>query len=348
MIGTWDYAQNHYFKTISIDNKTCTLVADPSQNEGIVSEGQAYWMRIAAAMPKVDPKRAAIYQNRFNALLNGYLAMAQLAKSVDSNNDLAAWAAKIVRGKLVLNEEKEKPAYSASDADLDSIMALIQAQKNVTQAIWTDRNYGMIIHRFLPAIKNLFEERGHVYIMKPSDDWNDFTFIDYHAPETCFEIAEFCAANNIPEAADFWKKAGLGSYQVLLESIKDAGDIPAQADIITETVNADNIKVIEKKRQSWDGIRGPWRLAAALKYIQPSPEQKNVFIAYLNNWEKGFTVSALDAAMYLPLAVALGQNELASAMLKQLNQNFSSATVYGQPQHYYETTLIQLSLLGLI
>src|SRR3989338_4416649 len=98
--------------------------------------------------------------------------MIKLAKKKHQRGSFPAWAVKITRGKLFLNKAKSNPAYSAADADLDLIMALMRAQKNVAASIWQNQSNDKKKKKYPPAAKKLFEKAGTTYVMKPSEEWD--------------------------------------------------------------------------------------------------------------------------------------------------------------------------------
>ncbi|MFH0886600.1 MAG: hypothetical protein V1843_00365 [bacterium] len=337
VLSIWDAGQDQYFKELNVDSKDSIFISDPSQGNNTVSEGQPYWMLIASGLAKVDTPKASFYQEKHDSFMNGYLAMVALAQQDGNNGNLAAWAVKINGGQLSLNNDKPGPSNSAADADLDFIRGLISAQENVDAGLWKDHGYSDLIDKYLSAVKNLFQKVGTTYTMLPSEDWSDFYFIDYHAPGTCFEIADWLKAQGRDSEAAFWQEAGMGSFTVLIQSIIDTHNIPAQADINAGD-GSDPLDVEQRQPQGWDGIRGPWRLALGLKNIDLSEDEKAALLAFLRTRHR-YTNSVLDAAMYLPLAAALGQNDDMDALLDTV---LSSDL---DPNKYYENSLIALSLL---
>ncbi|MFC1483138.1 hypothetical protein ACFL56_02645 [Candidatus Margulisiibacteriota bacterium] len=315
----------------SAGNVVATFIADPSQDDHIVSEGQAYWMILSARLAHIKES-----QNNFDALIDGFLQMVAL-----SQHDLSAWEVIIKKNKLILPGKYS--THSASDADLDFIMAFIYAQENIEKGIWKKSkkyNYDELIRQFIPRIQHLFHridpdnEKNKTVVLSPSNQWSlDWYFIDYHAPQTCFEIARYCSDS------DFWQNAGMSCFQVLYNVIADTKNIPARASITKD------ISITQIERQGWDGIRGPHRLAAGLPYITLTAKQKKIIKAYLHQWDSLFTERILDAAMYLNLAVRL-EDDIVQDLLQELS--LSNKQIYPDMNRYYPSTLILWSLVELL
>jgi hypothetical protein len=350
--ATWSYAKNNYFQTTTIDNNVCTFVSDPSQGGEMVSEALAYGLRITALLTRLDPANKIEYQQYFDQILNGINAAIKLAQDNESEGALPAWAFKIESGVLVLDTSKSGPQNSAADADLDIVEALLDALENVKTGIWSDNGYGSWLlpsTGYVKAIPYLFEKINGLWVTKPSEDWNDYKFGDYPRPATLARLSLYYRENNNNTYADYWETHARDSMLVYFENLFDTENIPATENIAAGSDYQYDLSITELSAQSWDGIRGPFNIAMGLRYIVPNNRQLEIFAEYLKTWQYGYTVSALDSAMYLPLALALGnidQDNSAEDILDVMDNNFGTE-IYDDPIRYYQTFLRTLSVVHL-
>lgn len=364
VIETWNMAKRNYFVSLTVNGKEIILVKDPSgiAPGRIVSEAVAYYARMAVDLAKLDPdpNRKKVYQADFNKLVAGYLEMINLANNGE-NGGGAAWALRVKDGKPILAPEVGTSAvHSASDADIDFLRALIQAKNLVSEGIWQDNSeYSALINRLEPFAKKLFHEENGRHLLKPSEDWEkkdgkNIYFTDYNDPETGQLIAKYFQQTGNSANKNFWEKVASDTYLTLLETIKQVGYIPAHSDISVDT--SGNITVSAKEEaggpslQTWDGVRGPWRLSGGLKdYLAKNPQYKDQLKRYLDNYENMLNDGmplAMVAALYLPLALALGEKKLASEMWQRVVEGFGRKSVYAELDKYYQTTSIANGLIA--
>ncbi|HAR64364.1 MAG TPA: hypothetical protein DCS13_12940 [Candidatus Margulisbacteria bacterium] len=335
--------KNQYL--IIVDGKG--FIQDPSQSGKIVSEGQSYWQLINAKMAEVDPNQARKYQENFDKLLEGTKYMAVLAVESGNTGVFPAWKVKLESGKIVLDtDEYGKTANSASDADMDLIRSLINAQKLVDANVWVDKGYGAYAKELIDSATfgnaALFRDEQGVRVQRPSEDWDAFHFTDYLSPATCLDIAGFAKKSKMGEDyANYWTKAANDSLKLYQEAFADTGEFPANIEFNVTNESTVEAKPINNSKQEYDGIRSPWRIA---DYIMSNKIDNTDVINFAKKvLAKGanvrYTKVGLDAAMYLPLAAAVdnkGEIQRLFAALKNNAIGFSN---------YYEQTLILLSLL---
>lgn len=346
LLQTWNVSfEKKYLVKIKQGQSNLYFVQDPSQKNQIVSEGQAYWMLLAAGYARLDPARKNFYQERFDGLLNGTLAMTELARSAGSGGSFPAWVVKVVNGRLELNTDKGGAGArnSASDADLDIVRALIWAQQLVEQGVWADHGYAQKIKELVDAAEDLFDKSTGRYLMGISEDEPGNYRFDYFAPASCLEIAQYCDKHGLGERRiEFWQKAAQDSWAVIKAAFESTGNIPAEGEL---TVAADqSLSVSEITPQGWDGIRGPWRLGDYYLTRQKDTPDQELAVKFLTMADQTYTVPALDAAAYLPIALAAGDYGVARNLLGQIESS-SGLTVYGETRRYYQTTLIALALM---
>jgi hypothetical protein len=329
----------------------------------VVSEGSAYWLRTAAGMPYAGV--SAIESRDFFIRLRRGVQM--LANLPGCQGVFPAWAARITSdGRLVLDPSVSGPENSASDADHDYVMSLLAARANLQNGVWESTDELSVaqidqeLEKLLPVLLQEYTKpENGLYILKPSEDEaanreNNQAYyrLDYLSPETCFAIADYLRAKNNSLAAQ-WRTIGEDSMKIYLACLDrnngGPGYVPAKAWV---KINAKGgLEIQPNGFQSYDGIRAPSRIAVALPYLSEAwlAEHKAVAIltAYAQDW-LGFTKPELDAAAYLPLAVQLGQTELAQAMARTLQAGMSAKGVYSERSSYYETSLIAKNLIELL
>jgi len=328
------------------------FIQDPSQDYKIVSES-VYWLRIASGAHKFGVP-ADESQQFFDDFLKGVDKMTELAAAHGSPGGFPAWITKIrntAQGRTLIlypGESVDSARNSASDADHDYVDALFDALDNVRAGIWKDHGYAKRLNELIPWLAKEYIEQGGRYILNPSeiDDWNA-TFEtgkfrpDYLSPKTCFRIAAYLRARGL-DGQD-WEKRGLDSWDLLLTFLKKYNYIPAQADIRVE-----NGEFITRPNgaQSWDGIRGPWRMSQALAWLPDLDAGTQALLErYLQSWYRGYTVPSLDAAAYFGLAVRLGDTEQAGKMLERITAAMTENSVYADETRYYQLSLSFLNIL---
>ncbi len=351
LFNTWNSGLSNYLQALPADNKDIFFIADPSQENKIVSEGQSYWMLAAVLLAEKDPAKAQQYKQKFDGLFNGLKEMIRLSQSRGNKGVFPAWAVAIKNGKLVPNDKLPGPLNSASDADLDMFKALLKARE-----VFKTEEYDKFLEAYLipnngkPApAQALFIKKGPYYVLKPSEDWNDFVFVDYFCPGTAVEISKFLESRGHKKDAAEWTKIAKGNFDLLVDIIKITGEVPARAQLEITEKGLKGVNVLD--HQSFDGIRGPWRLADSLQYkeiLDPKFDSKKILQKYLSNWDKtSGEVGVLRPVMYLPLAYALNDEKQAEILEKEAIKNFKNGCVYEQKDKYYEMTLSMLSLLDI-
>jgi hypothetical protein len=321
------------------------FVSDPSQSNQIVSEGQGFWEIIASRMPEVDPNSAKKFQQDFDLLLAGTKHMVNLAKQSGNSGEFPAWKVKVDNGNIKLDHDKWGPtANSASDADLDHIKSLIYAQKNVDKGIWRNNNYGKEALRLIKhATKALFTKENGVFILRPSEDWDNFHFTDYMSPATFKEIATFSRNNGMSKLGKIWEKITSDSIDLYNATLRDTGEFPAHVEFDVHSNKSIKATTVGNTTQTYDGIRSPWHIG---EYIISSAESGNEFkfaekalAAGKKNGYKFTHSVAMDKAMYLPLAMGLDAKEAVANLLPDVLNNKTPDS------KYYENTLILLGVL---
>ncbi|GBR72903.1 hypothetical protein NO1_0360 [Candidatus Termititenax aidoneus] len=326
--------------------------------QDVVSEGSAYWLRNAAGLVYAGVSAEASRE----FFIRTKRGIDMLTELPGCSGVFPAWAARIVSGEITLNPDKPGPQNSASDADHDYVMALLAARANLENKIWhedTELNIQLIdawLAELLPALYDEYIEPGKangLYVLKPSEDYGeDITQtnyrLDYLSPETCFAIEKYLRDTD-PKTADKWRTIGENSMEIYLTCLTQPGlgVVPAEATLSWE---AGKLKIDPNGTwQTWDGIRAPSRIAAALPYLGEEwlNAHRAVLTAYLQRWNDGYTVKELDASAYLSLAVHLGENEIARTIAQTLGGGFSAKGVYAETHKYFETSLITKNLLEL-
>ncbi|GBR73607.1 hypothetical protein NO1_0951 [Candidatus Termititenax aidoneus] len=287
------------------------FIKDPSQKNQIVSEGQAYWQILAADLARIDPAKAAKYQENFDALLKGTQYMIRLAKASGSWGEFPAWKVKQSGNSVVLDRDQYGPtANSAADADLDIARSLIYAQNLVEQGLWANRGYDRLLNVWLLQARSLFVEQNGVLVLGPSEDWNEFSFTDYLDPAGYKEIAAYLTKQGRVADAAFWEKAAGDSMKLYAETLNDTGTFPAQINVRVRSASDIEVLAANNTRMSYDGIRSPWRIARYITmFAENNAEAQAAKNALAHGSQNNFshTLSReMDAAMYLPLSVALG------------------------------------------
>jgi len=356
---TYQEALAKYGKDLVIDGQECLFIKDPSEHgkQAIVSEGQSYWMMFAAEIAQTSGMTAEQingFQQDFDRVMNGYLAMADLAFQEGNSGNFAAWAVNIEDNRLVPapdDMDTPGPLNSAADADFDFINALLTAQQNVEGGIWQDKGYDKLIEEYADyaSDKLIVRENGRL-LFAPSEDWHeDWYYVDYFSPETALRISEYYQKNNDERKAEFWVKVANDALYIYAQTVVQTGQIPAEARI--DVLPTEKVDIELVKEQSWDGVRGAWRIASAIRIIginNLDPDLKTAFNSYLETYQDRFddVNQLLQQSMYFPLAVVLGRNEIADQIVKYFNnENEDNDFVYEDLNKYYQTTLIALSLV---
>ena len=338
---------SNLFNKYSLRTSDGVFIKDPSQNNQIVSEGQAYWQLLSVGLARIDTANARKYQNDFDALLKGTQYMIKLAKDAGNGGEFPAWKVKQSGGTVVLDKDQYGPtANSASDADIDSVRSLIYAQELVERGIWVDRGYNKLLDKLIPAAQNLFRDQNGLRVLRPSEDWDGFHFTDYLDPAAYKEIAAYLAKHKKPNAA-FWEKAANDSIALYGEILNDTKTFPAHINITRGNATTSpwlpntDVKAANNTVMTYDGIRSPWRIARyIILYPETSKEARVACEAIVHGQNNNFRHTSsveMDAAMYLPLSVALGHSS-ATELAKRVLNGISA-------DKYYENTLI---LLGLV
>jgi hypothetical protein len=268
--------------------------------------------------------------------------MIKLAKDNGNPGQLPAWKVKISGDTVVLGDDPfssdGKAANSASDADMDIIRGLVEAQSLVNQGIWADKGYGKRALELIAYAQNNLFARG---IMKYSEEpWGDqFLFTDYLSPATCMEIAKFLEQNKKDNS--FWVKAASDSMKIYDATLTQTGEFPEKIKISSQAGGKFNISSIGS-HQTWDGIRSPWRIGDYLIGYKGSEAERGLASKALAAADKkywSFTGDAtLDRVMYLPTAIAAGD----SATTRELWSVIKSGP--SRPQEYFQNTLYMLGL----
>ncbi|MDR2431375.1 MAG: hypothetical protein LBD99_03875 [Candidatus Margulisbacteria bacterium] len=319
------------------------FIKDPSQNNQIVSEGQAYWQVLSADLARINPARAGVYQDNFDGLLKGTRHMIKLAKDSGNRGEFPAWKVKQQGSSVTLDRDQwGVTANSAADADLDIVRSLIYAQELVAQGIWSDRGYEKILDTLLPQARRLFSEQNGVLVLGPSEDWNDFSYTDYLDPAGYQEIAAYLAKRGRTADAAFWERAAADSMKLYAETLNDTGTFPANINVRVRSAADIAVSAANGTQMSYDGIRAPWRIARyIIQFAENNAEAGGAKKALQYGSQNRFSHTysrEMDAAMYLPLSIALGDVSASDLASRVFNGNIPG-------NKYFENTL---ELLGLI
>ncbi|MDR1453226.1 MAG: hypothetical protein LBJ25_04560 [Candidatus Margulisbacteria bacterium] len=319
------------------------FIKDPSQNNQIVSEGQAYWQALSADLARINPAQARTYQDNFDGLLKGTQHMIKLAKDSGNRGEFPAWKVKATGSSVTLDRDSYGPtANSAADADLDIVRSLIYAQDLVERGVWTDRGYAKLLDTLLPAAQNLFRDQGGIRVLRPSEDWDGFHFTDYLDPAAYKEIAQYLTKRGQTSAAAFWEKAAVDSMKLYAEALNDTGTFPANINIKVHSASDIAVSAANNTNMSYDGIRAPWRIARyIIMFAENNAEAqaaKNALALGSRNRFSHTYGREMDAAMYLPLSIALGDTASSDLSGRIFNGSIDS-------NKYFENTL---ELLGLV
>jgi hypothetical protein len=319
------------------------FIKDPSQENQIVSEGQAYWQILSADLARIDPASAGKHQDNFDALLKGTQYMIKLAKDIGNRGEFPAWKVKQSGSSVVLDRDQYGPtANSAADADLDIVRSLIYAQNLVEQGLWANRGYDQLLNTLLPQARRLFVEQNGLLVLGPSEDWNDFSFTDYLDPAGYKEIAAYLAKHGRTADAAFWEKAAGDSMKLYAETLTDTGTFPAQINVRVRSAADVNVTAANNTRMYYDGIRSPWRIARyIIMFAENNAEAQAAKNALAHGNQNNFSHThsrEMDAAMYLPLSLALGDASAAGLAERVFNGRLPQG-------NYFENTL---ELLGLV
>lgn len=328
-------------------------IQDPSQGDQIVSE-YVYWLRIAADIHNTGVSTVEA-RNVAKGILKGLDKMTELSKG----KIFPAWVVRVQDSQIKLDNRKDNPGDSASDADHDYVMALLVIRNNLKTGNWlSDKELNLStidarLNKLIIGLETQYKFEGGRYIMRPSADWDRLYEYhpDYFSPETCFAIADYLSAFDA-ERAGQWRQRGNDSFDFLLTvlaTFKDSSGnsyIPEKA-YITATNGRFMITANPKfNKQNWE-VRGAKRLASALNYIKPNENQIKLLINFLNNW-RYHSVDGLDAAVALPLAIQLGEHGTleTAKIIKDAMQTAMGKTVYVDMTKYYEVSLIAEALVG--
>ncbi|MDR1113652.1 MAG: hypothetical protein LBL50_01000, partial [Candidatus Margulisbacteria bacterium] len=296
-----------------------------------------------ADLARIDPANATKYQDNFDALLKGTQYMIKLAKDSGNRGEFPAWKIKQSGSSVVLDRDQYGPtANSAADADLDIVRSLVYAQNLVERGIWANRGYDRLLNTLLPQARRLFVEQNGVLVLGPSEDWNDFSFTDYLDPAGYKEIAAYLTKQGKAADAAFWEKAAGDSMKLYAETLNDTGTFPAQINVRVRSASDINVTTANNTSMYYDGIRSPWRIARyIIMFAENNAEAQAAKNALAHGDRNNFNHTSsreMDAAMYLPLSVALGDTSAANLADRIFNGKM--------PQNnYFENTL---ELLGLV
>lgn len=211
--------------------------------DATVSEGIGYGMLLAVAHGE---------RNVVDGLL-------EYSKKMRTENGLMHW---LRYGCDAHREEtyNPNPDFSASDADLDVAMALLQAECR-----WPDGNYGDEATTVITAIKDhMFMDHNGLSVLQPGDSsWfdqlgNGCVNYSYFAPAYYREFGK-----HMPADQEFWNKAASDSYALLaLASHETTGLVRNWGssdgnDATPDCHNAYN----RAASYGDDAARTPWRIA---------------------------------------------------------------------------------------
>ncbi|GBR77076.1 hypothetical protein NO2_1528, partial [Candidatus Termititenax persephonae] len=191
-------------------------------------------------------------------------------------------------------------------------------------------------------------------VLQPSQDYEategrrDYR-LDYLSPETCYAISQYLSEHEdsgMRELAADWQKRGDDSWDLYLACLKQTqaltlrnpGYVPAKAWV--EVDNLGNFTVTPYGEQSWDGIRAPARLAAAIRYRTLTDEEQSVLKKYVQGWNHGYTSEIVDATQYFALALQLEDKSAAKEIQEFLAEQMPGNAVFAQSNKYYEASLL--------
>ncbi|GBR77581.1 hypothetical protein RDn1_240 [Candidatus Termititenax dinenymphae] len=261
---------------------------------------------------------------------------------------------------LTLDPFENGPGNSAADAESDYVMSLLEAMDNVKRGIWTDNPADSYQQEFLDLIDPLADEYQLIngkYIITPSEDYTvDYTDLSYLSPETCYAIA-----NKLEEIdkADpriaAWRQRGDNSLEIIIACLEQ-NDGRLFERIVVDVDKAGNITVkpytADKNytQNPYAYIRVPERLAAGLCYRPDLIAAKRPVLEKLlaHSQDQYLVTQQLDAAMYLPLAVVLGNKAKAESLARIVFSGLSEHGISQERHQYYENMLIAKVLTSLI
>jgi hypothetical protein len=349
--STWDTVVNNTGLGLMVRVGDAIYIQDPSDNNKIVSES-VYWLSISGRAHYFGVSTVES-QAFFDGMLIGVDNMVALARADKGAGVFPGWVMRIDKetGQLILDKTTDAAARnSASDADHDLIMGLLIAIDNVRQGIWEDHGYAQRLNQLIGAAEGEYTLIAGTYVLQPSEDYSatekehDFR-IDYHSPATCFALAQYLESKGDPVKAKQWVKRGQDSIKVYIATLKACNRIPSKA-WISEKNGA--LVVTPYGTQGYDGIRGPERLAEALRYVTLSPDDQKIVENYLSRWGETYTVPGLDAAVYLPLAIHVGDTNAAERLSEQIVGDMSDVSIYKDQRKYFQISVIAKSLLEVL
>lgn len=368
-------------------------ITDPSQKNKIVSEGQGFWLLMTAALVRAykeqhptDTNGLKKLQEIYNGLLSATQMMIFMGRTDrDSDSAFPAWEVQSIPGKDgnplgVRLPQRIDPTgdmeatHSASDADMDIILSLLNAQKNVDDKTWSGGvDYGNLADRLIArAQERLFHDMTYNdangypnkkrIVMKPSEDWEGAFFTDYLRPYHCQRFAEFLSAHHgKPEAIDFWQRAArdsMSTYQDIFAVDKQFH--PNYSIMMNGQIHLD-VKVDPRGLQGADGMRSPMFIA---QYMMAHPNDPTAVASGAHFMSEvldaGIAGLPMDKEMYhmSPTKVPYNFPGLfgavramylpASAYLNNKNEfegNFNAVLNSHIPtENYFEWTLMLLAL----
>jgi hypothetical protein len=130
--------------------------------------------------------------------------------------------------------------------------------------------------------------------------------------------------------------------KLYVETLNDTGTFPAQIKVRVRFAADIDVTAANNTRMYYDGIRSPWRIARyIIMFAENNAEAQAAKNALAHGEQNDFSHTPsreMDAAMYLPLSIALGDTSAANLADRIFNGKM--------PQNnYFENTL---ELLGLV
>lgn len=324
------------FKVYAYSTPHGIFIIDPSQGDQIVSEAQAYWLKLSVQLAELFPYKSGQAKQNFDGLLKGTLFLCKLAQDNLSLGEFPAWKALPSNNSVVLdNNGNGYTVDSASDADLDLLFSLIKADN-----VWgkQDRTYRQLADKLIAhAERNLFDKRRGMLVLKPSEDWNSFLYTDYFSPGTCSLIASYLTATHQPQKrAEFWSQAAQDSIKIYQAVLDQKQEFPAKISLSVDSNQNVEVTTLYNSTQTYDGIRSPFRIAEGLLYGPNHTLKRLAGNTLYIGWDRSYTKPELDHAMYATLAVVL-YDQRADELMKTFTQHIPQ-------KYYYENTLRLLAL----
>lgn len=239
---TWPQAQQAYatWKTkylLACGEDQFGVIQDPAAN-AVVSEGVSYGMLLAVAMSD---------QDTFNGLFNYYWT-----RAMSSSTGLMPW-------KYIGCATTPTQVGSATDADLDAAMALLQAEK-----LWPGNAYDSFATPLIAAILAYeITTCNGLYVLMAGDSWGpSYLGCDALTNPSYYATGYFhvFAKKNIA-----WTQIANDAYTLL-----GANSVSAPNNLFTDWANAHGTPVagMSSIKYSYDACRTPWRIAIDYGWFQ--------------------------------------------------------------------------------